>query len=354
MVLLQSWIVKEGVLVRPGRTAVVPPGSGVNRDTLVYGTYRPSALTTGHTGTLTDLGTPATQNATLPDVPVLENRLIYGDIKWKGTSDITLKNCMLVGGSNPPASASAVVDCNATHQGRITLIDCTITPRDPRNRDCIVGHNWSAYRCNLSAGIDGAGIFTTSGTNADVVMMGNWTHDLSYVYPDYRNGVSGATWHTDGSHNDGVQMQGGRNVHLKGNFIDLVNSNPAPTNSGPNPDKEWLSVVKGNNGSGLIVQDNTGAGIDNTVIVEQNWFRGSLTQINIKPNMRFIFRNNRHFREVAINDTGLPGKWNGYWIRLDQREGAVITGLETNVWEDGPFEGQPLVEPRDSGIHYNV
>lgn len=345
---------REGVLRRKGRSDIQPPSSG---NKMVYGIDLPGPGNTGHLGTLTDLGTPATDVAVLPNgVSEISDRRIFGDINWKGGTDLTLRNCLLVGGTNIPSGASAVVNCNSAHGGRLTLIDCTVVPREPRNRDCIVGHKWSAYRCDLSNSVDGMGIFITSanGTKADVVAMGNYVHDLAYIYPDYRNGVSGSTWHTDGSHNDGAHLQGGNNVHLKGNFFDLSNSNPAPSNTGPNPEKPWMSKLGYTNGSATIVQSNTGTPIDNTVIIEENWYRGGLSQLNVKPNMQFIFRNNRHYTETAVNTTGEGGAWNGYWIRIDQKSGTVITSLNTNRWADGTRAGQVLAEPRASGIHYNA
>lgn len=324
------------------------------RDALTYGEYQPTQADVGTYGTLTDYNPPNTDAAEMPDGGLIENKVIYGDIKWRGNQTLTLRNCRLVGGTSIPTGASGVVDCNATHSAPIILIDCTIKPREPRNRDCIVGHKWEAYRCDMSGSVDGMGIFTTSGTKADVTAMGNWVHDLTYIYPDYKNGVSGATWHTDGTHNDGAQLQGGSNVRLWGNFFDLQESPPATTNTGPNPTKPWLSTLRGTNGSGLIVQNNTGAGIDNTVIIEKNWFRGALSQLNIKPGVAPTIRNNKHFRAAVQNTTGSGGTWNPYFIRLDERATTTVVGLDTNLWEDGPYAGQPLREPRDRGMHYDA
>lgn len=342
--------------ITPFRFKSVPPRTvAETRDALVYGSYQPTVDNTGTYGTLEDYNASSTNLASMPaSGGVIEGKRIYGDIKWTGSSPLTLKNCLLVGGTNVPTGASAVVDCNGSHTAPITLIDCTIKPREPRNRDCIVGYGWRAYRCNMSGSVDGMGIFTTSGTSADVTAMGNWVHDLTYIYPDYKNGTSGATWHTDGSHNDGAQLQGGSNVLLKGNFFDINNSAPASTNTGTNPSKPWLSTLQGDNGSGVIVQDNTGAGINETVVIEENWFRGGLSQLNAKTNVAFVFRNNKHYREAVQNTTGSGGTWNSYYIRVDARASTTISGLGTNTWFNGPYVGQVLAEPRDRGVHYDA
>lgn len=334
-------------------TGTIDPETA-RRDALVYGSYRPSADTVGTYGTLTDYNAPSTNAAEVPDGGLIENKVIYGDIKWRGSKTLTLRNCRLVGGTDVPTGASGVVDCNAAHTAPIILIDCTIAPREPRNRDGIVGSRWEAYRCDISRSVDGMGIFTTSGTAADVVAMGNWTHDLTYIFPDYKNGTSGAAWHTDGSHNDGAQLQGGRNVRLKGNYFDVQTSAPASTNTGANPSKPWLSTLNGNNGAGLTIQDNTGAGIDETVIIESNWFRGGLSQVNIKPDISFVMRNNKHFRSAAQNTTGSGGTWNPYFIRFDNKASNTVVGLDTNKWEDGVYANQALIEPRDKGMHSDI
>lgn len=331
------------------------PSEFLRREALVYGEYMPTAADVGTYGTLTAYNAESTNTAALPGGGLIENKIIYGDIKWQGSSTLTLRNCLLVGGTNVPTGASGVVDCNASHSAPIILVDCTVRPREPRNRDCIVGHRWQAYRCDMSAGVDGMGIFTTTaGAQAEVTAEGNWVHDLTYIFPDYRNGTSGATWHSDGSHNDGVQLQGGSNVRLWGNFFDVLNSPPAATNTGPNPSKPWLSTLQQNNGAGVTIQDNTGAGIDPTVVIGKNWFRGGLSQLNAKPGISFQFPDNKFFREVARNTTGSGGTWNGYWIRIDVRATTTIAGLLTSRWVDGPYAGQLMVEPRDRGINYDA
>jgi hypothetical protein len=344
--------------VSTSRTHVAAVKTAASRDSLVYGSYEPSASTTGVLpGTvLTDYNSPTVNTLTLPAGTVIENKRIYGDIKPGGA--VTLRNCLLVGGNHVPSGASAIVDCNGLRTGRdrIELTDCTLLPRHPsRNRDGIVGHHYNAFRCDISQTIDGLGIFITTdkGTSASVTALGNYIHDLVYFYPDYRNGVSGATWHSDGSHNDCIQIQGGLNIWIKGNRLEATSH--LGQGSQGNPDKPWLpgttALASGNaNGACATIQDNTGAGIDNSVIIEQNYFSHGLSHANIKPNMKFIYRNNKHYRKVADHTPG----WSGYWIRLDQRAGCSVTGLVgTNTWIDYK-PGVALTEPRTNGMHFNV
>jgi hypothetical protein len=354
------WVYRDGVLVKKDRSDQSPtgpdpdqPAPPTDRDNLIYGAYCPGPTTTGVlSGTvLTDYNASMVNNVTLLDGGLIENKRIYGDIKMNSATDVTIRNCELVGGAHDPSGASGIVDCNSARTGKVILIDCTIIPRRrSMNRDCIVGEKWQAYRCKLQAGVDGMGIFivpsrySPANNNANVIAMGNWVSDLSYFYPD--------SVHTDGTHNDGAQIQGGRNVHLKGNFFELSTTQV----TGNNPAKPWLMATNNAAGSGVIVQDNTGAGIDNTVVIEENYFARGLAHVNIKPEMDFIFRNNKHYRVTAVAPAGSGYTWRGYWIRFDKKTGAVVSGITagipSNTWADGPYVGDILSDPRDLGIDY--
>lgn len=349
--------------------AAPPPGTSplygngtltatVGRSGLVYGTYIPDGTTCGVLpgSSLSEWNDPSTDVVTFSATfPPINNKIIYGDIKnaIPGNTDVYLNNCLLVGGNHIPSTNSGVLDCNPsrTGTGRIILTDCTIAPRRPSlNRDCAVGKRFSLFRCELRDGIDCVGIFTTvAGENADVTVMGCWGHSMPYFYPDYKNGVSGAAGHTDGTHNDNVQLQGGGNVQIKGNLWEATSY--LGSGSASNPSKPWLIGQGYSNGACITIQDNTGAGITgNTVVIEDNWFKGGLSQVNIKPGLAFILRNNHHYRATAQ----LSGTWAGYWIRLDDHT-STVTGLTSNNrWVDGPYTGNLLTEPRDLGIHYNA
>ena len=343
---------------RRGRTAMVLASTNA-REFLVYGAYQPDATNTGILpgSTLTDWNGSTTNNVNWTASGIYSNLTIYGDVKFLNTDDVVFNNCRFVGGTHTPGSASGVIDCNAvrTGTGRAKFYDCEIIPRTPSlNRDCVVGHRFSLYRCKLQKGVDGIGIFkNVPNTASDVEVQGCWVSNLTYWYPDYKDGVSGATWHTDGTHNDCVQIQGGTNIHIQGNFFDGTST--LGSGSGTNPDKPWLLAgttldQRWNNGAGIIIQNNVSSPTDNTVILEDNWLNGALSHLNIKPNMVFVARNNHHYRNTADN---ISPRWSGYWIRFDDHS-STVTGLTTNTWVDGPYAGSVLIEPRDSGIQYDA
>lgn len=354
MAYMESWHSQGSALARRGRNQGTDPGDpdpgGGGRDSLVYGDYEPDATTAGvPAGTvLTDYNSPATNAVTIPNGALITDKRIYGDVTFAGSAE--LFRCELVGGNNTITSGNVgILRCTNTRTGIAKLTDCTIKPRQESNgRDCALGKQYELYRCHLSGGIDGCGIYSTSTTapNCDVKVYGCLIEDLTYVYPD-----TITTSHTDGTHNDCIQIQGGRNIHILGNS--LRGTAHALTGTGSNPQKPWLIGQGYNNGAVLIVQNNTGAGIDNTVLIEKNWLRGGLAHFNIKPAMTFLAPNNKHYRATAVQS----GTWSGYWTRFDQRSGTNVPGLTSGIsstWVDGPYAGQLLAEPRDRGIHYNV
>ena len=355
MTLIAPWYAKSGVLQRYGRVddlGGVPGGGSIpahGRDALVYGGYEPTAATTGVIpGTvLSDYNSPTVNAVTIPAGAHIISKRIYGDVQFAG--DALVENCRLYGGAQVITSGNtAVVNCNNTRTGIAVLKDCEIVPRTETNgRDCVLGKQFELYRCRLSGGVDGVGIYTTSttATSAAAKVIGCLIEDLTYVYPD-----TITTSHTDGTHNDGIQLQGGRDVQIKGNAI--YGTTHALAGTGTNPAKPWLIGQGYVNGSCVIVQNNTGAGIDDTVIIEDNWLKGALTHLNVKPGIRFIYRNNHHYRATA-QATG----WSGYWVRFDDHSTTVTgltTGTNNNRWLDGPYALAALVEPRDSGVHYNA
>jgi hypothetical protein len=326
--------------------------SGPPRSNEEYGTYQPGPSTTGYDAstTLTPYNAETTDSFTLTKGGVIENKIIYGDLKYKGSDNLLIKNCLLVGGRHQSSYTSAIVDLNSTRSGVVTIQDSTIRARAPRdNRDGITGYKYRAYRNDVSKTVDGFGAFVVpsrAGTkDADIVIAGNYVHNLGYTY---RN----QTAHTDGTHNDGLQIQGGRNIKVTGNYFNMTSF--TMPDGGTNPNKPWLIGTNNANGVGVMVQDNTGAGIDNTVIVEKNYFAKGLANIGIKPGINFVLSENKFYRETAYKP---GGGWSGYWIRLDKKSGSVVQGLNagtpSNRWIDGPYAGQLMSEPRDRGIHYN-
>jgi hypothetical protein len=199
------------------------------------------------------------------------------------------------------------------------------------------------YRSEITQTIDGAGMYATSvtgSTSARVVVEDTWIHDLKYYYPD-----TVTPSHTDGTHPDCIEIQGGRDITLR--RLRLEATATAISGSGINPAKPWLLGQGWANGNCMVaVRAVTGYPIAN-LLVDSCTFLGGGAQLAIKRDVSVTLRNNRHYRAVAQ----LAGVYAGYWIRFDDLKTNQAQGLNTSTWIDGPYAGQVLTQPRDRGIH---
>lgn len=295
---------------------------------------------------LTDYNDPNTSGVvTLPDGFKGDGLRFHGIVIAAGKCEIT--NSIMRGPKNPITSGNhALFRAYNKRSGQAVFSNVTFAPQTPSNGlDCILGWQYELYHCDLFGGVDGMGIYATSGTgsnSAKVTAEDVWVHDLTYFYPD-----NITTSHKDGTHNDCVQIQGGTDISLK--RLKLEGTTKAGAGAGTNPDKPWLISQGMINGACLTVQVNTGINIANLSVTESS-FMGGLAECNFKPNLTgFEFRNNQHYRQVAVQS----GKWAGYWIRFDDRSTCNIAGFDTNVWVDGPYKGQVLTSPRDKGVMDN-
>lgn len=304
--------------------------TGADRDALVPGTYKPNASNTGALNTVL----PAyNQNGTntiiiTQDNTVLQNLEIFGDIHVQA-KNVVIKNCILRGGNFIPTSNSGVINANSAKCFNLTVEDCTIDPIKPSYyRDGIVGHEYTLRRCNIMHTNDGAGAFITSsiGTVCNVNIEACYIHDLTYWYPDPA--------HTDGTHNDCIQIQGGANIHVIGNT--LHGTAVLGAGSGMNPDEPGLFTnyePNMSNGSVIIIQNNTTPLVN--VVVEKNWLDYGKGGLNMKPGS-YTFRDNKFGRHWFNYNWDNPGfQVSEYPIRGDDSTVTNVTGLyDSNRWED--------------------
>lgn len=203
---------------------------------------------------------------------------ISGYIKNYATGTI-IRNCAVRGSHKIVQSSSsdrpdtALIDSNSASSKALQVINCLLVPTFPSVWvDGIIGHDYTARGCNVYATVDGFGVYNKYATAANVILEGNWVHDLSLLFPDPEQSdvVNGkAQGHT---HNDGVQVQGGSNVRIVGNnFQDLVGPtsnlttayNPAAT------------------GQGILLQGNNSKVTD--VVASGNWIDGGAYGVTIVP-----------------------------------------------------------------------
>lgn len=326
---------------------------GSPRANLVPGTYKPSASTTGaYSADLPALNSPTTQTLVISTPgATYQNLTIYGDIRIQARN-VTIKGCILKGGAHAPTGASGVVDCNSSSCFGAVIEDCTIIPQRPHfNRDGIVGHEYTARRNHIANTTDGLGAFITNavGTNANVLIEANYVHDLTYFYPD--------AVHTDGTHNDGCQIQGGANIHVIGNYFH--GNSVLGDGSGTNPDKPRLLSESPThiNGSGTIIQKQSITAPLVNVVVEKNWYRGGVAGVNLKPGT-YTVRDNIFARDSFFDYNGHVSTRSAsmFPIRGDDSTVTNVTGLYTsNRWEDNNALLAGVVNggTRADGIRWN-
>ena len=361
--------VAESVPVGDSVTATI----GVDRESLVYGTYEPTTTTAGlltPEAALAAYNSASAQDVTIPDGALIEDQIIYGRVVFAGSAE--LRNCLLVGRSTALTSGNdAVINAVAARTGIARLYDCEIRPRqESPGRNCVLGGKIELYRCWLHQGEDGIGIYPANGagTVAAVKVMGCLIEDLGYAFPDRDHG--------DGSHSDLIQIQGGTGIEIAGNSLrgsghwmptsgTYYTANPSSTQG------DW-SLTKSppaTPGSCIIIQNNVGAPFDSTVKIEDNYFRSGKAQLLVKSTANnFVCRNNRFSAEnppasnvngTVHNGVALTFTYNPYWIRFDSvAASGSIDGLTsggalaniTNCWLDGGRAGSALVTPRASGV----
>ena len=332
----------------------------LSRASLVPGTYKPDATNTGAFSTsLPDNGSPSmtTRILTHTSPVVIENQTIWGDLIIRTSAGTTIRNCILRGGSHAPSGATAIIDCNNAAAGNVVVEDCTFYPQVfTLGRDGIVGHDYEVRRCNISGTTDGMGMFRLSsqGTDCNVTAEANYIHDLNWIYPDTMT-----TSHTDGTHNDCIQVQGGANIHINGNNLagGAVRNDPTDVY----PARAWLWTSGYNpvplTGSCLIVQKQSSTAALSNVVIENNYFSNAWCGFNMKPGS-YTFQNNWFVRGTFVNNNGGNPTYSvqEFATRGDDSTTTFVTGLLTsNRWTDNGalLKGAVNGGTRFDGIRWN-
>lgn len=181
------------------------------RDNLVYGTYRPDANTTGIVGSVDALTVHSGNLTTTTAGQVIENLRITGKLTIKH-ANVTVRNCLLEGltaGATSP-SYSSITAYDALSPGT-NVYDCTIRGEvdSVYSANGMQGRDINLYRCDISGLVDGVGA-----QRSNVGVYGCWIHDLRWF--------SWSPYHSDGTHNDGIQLHGGgSNFTFRGNSIEV-------------------------------------------------------------------------------------------------------------------------------------
>lgn len=195
------------------------PGDIVDRSTLTVGSYEPDATTTGVVPGIALTTYSGNITVTTPN-QTFQNLRIEGYVKVQA-ANCFLKNCQIVGTNAAPSVSTHLVD--ATHQSVSNLIveDCEINPQYAHWNwgDGIVGHDYTARRCNVYHMTDCFGVYNTHLATpyaTNVIIEACYAHDLGW----WTAATTGIIHPSDTeSHNDIIQQQGGTGTIIRGNSL---------------------------------------------------------------------------------------------------------------------------------------
>jgi len=287
-------------------------------DTSQSGTYKPDGSTAGYIagGTRTNhdsIGPGQTGQFTLTtNSATYTNEDFYLDV-FVQANDVTFNNCRFYGSAAHPTSNRGCVTLtgNANHSN-VQFYDCLAEAQFPSYyRDGWVGNNYKAYRCEARSVNDCWGAFSNpSGTgDCNVEIWQSYGHDMIFWLQDPA--------HTDGTHNDVVQYQGGSHFRLMGCNL-IGNSSDSPSSTGPNP------RAPNSNGSTVTFNQNTHAASD--CLIEKNWLDFGQAGLNV-PSASFGAPTGL---TLGVNWYG-PDWYDHSSSSTDIRPIAVATGYQNSI-----------------------
>lgn len=191
-------------------------------------------------------------NLTATSDTVYEGLTITGWFSFGNASNVTIRDCVILGGPDQNPTQSGNWPCvRAWGTGTNRRIEfCEIAPSHPGARVYgIHGWNFTAHRCWLHDCVDS---FVTAQGNT--LIEGCYIEKSRWYATDPNQ--------TDGTHNDLCQAEGGSNHVLRGNVFD----------AGPGPDASRSNGGYGANFAILGTQNNA---LHTGTVIDRNWFRGT-------------------------------------------------------------------------------
>ena len=260
---------QSGLWVRRGRTQILPPGID---DGFILGTTFPDATNTGTYAGIDRIaysGPTSIVGSTDPDNPTLVDNANVTSLITITSGYVHFFNCALSGG--PGTFNTGLVDCRASGVLGVTFERCDFDPGVNASYwlNAVIGHHMTLIRCRARRVVDFVGSYNTHSATTNNVIEGNWVEWLVRYAVDAD--------HSDGTHNDGIQHQGGNGVRIVGNRLDGYTFLADGVTVPPSP------YLRG--GQGIIIQQNVAIGgvynSDDVEIVD-NWFSGWQHPIMVK------------------------------------------------------------------------
>jgi hypothetical protein len=278
------WVPREGGS-DPGTVINLP-----SRDNLIPGEFFPDATNTGHItakASLNVVNGNQSWNAE-HDNTVWTGQRYTGRMQFN-CQNVTFYDCLFEG-ALPNDTASFCAWPSGLRCQNIRFIDCSFIPKfTDHGTHCIMGHHFTATRCNFQGGVDATGVNVVPkniGMRADVVFEGCWMHDMGYFSPDSFHAAA-----TDNqTHNDACQWGSGYGVTFLGcrieGFVDpaIGNASDTSVDSGSTHISGNAQYPRLNVASGLIpvkAAPKTDYGPPGELTFRKNWVSGGSVGLNI-------------------------------------------------------------------------
>lgn len=304
-----------------------------------YGSYKPDETNTGTPSGWSPTTTITGNMTTTSNGQTINNYEIKGQL-FVRHNNVTVTNS-LIHTFDAPTSDKFIVDCNAAITGfhiSDSEICCELSNYAYTG---ILGREWTAERCFIHDTVDFFGAYgTSSSVNLNVNVLGCYATDSLYYETDPLQSADPGTGRKH-THNDGLQIQGGGAIVMRGcNIQAIVGS----LSHGSSPYSPTVT------GQAIGVTPNVNAVHD--VTIDQNWLGGgaqSITMIDGNINQSsgwgtMAITKNRFARNQALisGPDGTIRRAIRVSADVDIANFPDVSALDTscgNVWED---DGTPV------------
>lgn len=198
-----------GAFVAPGRPSLLLPST----DDFVPYVTEPDESNSGVVESLINGVYSGPTTITTPGT-VIQNKEITQQLKIQA-ANVTIDNCLNTSVGN--VTDQGMIDCRHINCVNFTVNRTTFFPNSYNfYTNSIMGHDWTMNRCVVENTVDGWSPLNTVGPgvvkNANSQVQFSMLKSLAWFYDD-------TPVHTDGTHNDGVQLHCGSFFRMHGNAI---------------------------------------------------------------------------------------------------------------------------------------
>lgn len=308
-------------------------------DAFVLGETKPYGANTGMrtlTTSTSSGGTLYIDSGGTVESPRLFERVRFERRVVVRTAHVRFVDCEFVGQTTPGTSHTYLVDCGNANAADVRFDFCTFRPQTNSVywADCVGGHSYSLWRCDLSGCVDCVAVNRATGATANVTIEGCYLHGMAFY-------AGAATGQSDlQTHNDCIQLHNlgaFESITIRGNTLDgridpTIGDYAPPVYSGSDlvSGYPWYgqglwglsSIMFSPPGSATLIED---------FVVDRNWISGGAVGLNMAG-----FTGSGHSIKVTGNRWGRDFRL-GEQYSIIKQSGFHFTGdseLTGNTYED--------------------